>query len=127
MKADINSKIDTLAAEVSAGRIGCATPWGGADVVISATPPKPNDPNSFYPDKRHVVATFAGELSWMFESLRDTFGTAIDFQNKFAFYGRLADAADHYLASHPAESQSAAGLLTEVLAEAKLLAAETKP
>jgi hypothetical protein len=72
------------------------------------------------------VTRFDQELSWLFESLRNSFGVATDFQNKFAFYGRLADAADRYLATHRAELQPAEGLLTEVIGEAKLLADEIK-
>ena len=45
--------------------------WGGADVIAATEPPQSGrDPNSFYPDKRHVVTEHALELSWLFEMLR---------------------------------------------------------
>jgi hypothetical protein len=72
------------------------------------------------------VTPFAGELSWLFESLRDAFGSSIDFQSKYEFYGRLADAADRYSASTPEISQSAEGLLLTVLSEAKKMATEQR-
>jgi hypothetical protein len=68
--------------------------WGGADIVISSNDPPKSEP-SFYPDPRYVVTRFSHELSWLFESLRDIF-PYIDYVNKYDFYGRLADTADHY-------------------------------
>ena len=117
----VHAEVQRLGAEVAAGRIGRAQPWGGADVVLSDTPAPPSDERSFYPDKRYVVTPFVAELSWLFESLRDAFGSAIDYQSKYAFYGRLADAADRYSSRTSGDSQSPKGLLGAVLAEAKAM------
>jgi hypothetical protein len=68
--------------------------WGGADIVISSNNPPKSEP-SFYPDPRYVVTRFSHELSWLFESLRDTF-PYINYINKYDFYGRLADTAERY-------------------------------
>jgi hypothetical protein len=122
--SEIRSGIERLTAEVSAGQIGRAKAWGGADVIIAAKAPGPNKGDSFYPDKRVVVTPFAHELSWIFESLRDVFKPAIDFQSKFVFFGRLADAAERRMASPKSEDLSAKDLLLAVLGEAQVMAGQ---
>ena len=74
-----------------------------------------------YPEPEYVVTPFVAELSWLFESLRDAFGSSIDRQSTYPFYGRLAAAAGRYSAGTSADAQSAGGLLSAVLKEAKEL------
>jgi hypothetical protein len=90
----------------------------------AAPPPPLGDPQGFYPNKDYVVTRFVTELSWLFESLRGAFGSSIDFQTKYHFYGRLAAAADRYSAATPVQSQLAGELLGAVLKEAKQMAGE---
>jgi hypothetical protein len=71
-----------------------------------------------------LVTRFVAELSWLFESLRDVFGSSIDFQSKYPFHGRLAAAADRYTASKSPESQTAGELLSAVLKEARQMTGE---
>ena len=123
----LSEKLEAIAARVGAGRIGSRKPWGGADLVISATPSAlPAEP-TFYPEPRYVVTPHSRELSWLFESLGDAFSGVIDFQSKHEFYSRLADAAEHYQSETPAESRSARGVLLAVLREARALASEYRP
>ena len=83
-----------------------------------------SDQPGFYPQKDYVVTRFVAELSWLFESLRDVFGSSIDSQSRFPFYGRLAAAADRYAASKSPESQTASELLSAVLKEARQMTGE---
>lgn len=114
----IQSKLRTLATAILAGGWGRAsTPWRGADVVIAETPlPLQND--GFYPPPRVVVTPFFLELSWLFESLRDVFAGAIDGTSKIEFYGRLANAANHYLKREVPHARTPSDLLLAVTHEA---------
>jgi len=124
----VADQVEDIVGTVEAGRFSRARrPWGGADVVISGTPPEPTGKPGFYPDPRYVVTQYDRELSWLFESLRDAFSEVIDYQSKFEFYGRLADAADRYLIAESTEPQIAKGLLLAVLDEARALAKEWPP
>jgi hypothetical protein len=69
--------------------------WGGADVVITPEP-IPVDPDAFYPPHRQFVTAYAGEATWLFESLRDLLAPLIDFRSKFEFYERLAVAGERH-------------------------------
>jgi hypothetical protein len=66
------SSLDVLAAKVSAGDIGSADAWGGADVIICEVAPEPTAAG-FYPDPRYVETSHVGQVSWMFEQIRDIF------------------------------------------------------
>jgi hypothetical protein len=117
---DVSAQRDALAAQVSRGDLGAADDWGGADVVITATP-KPDDLGpSFYPDPKFVVTEFAPELSWLFLQLRDAFAPELDAHNKYDFYGRLADAATSHLADNPGVA-TAQTLCAAVLREASVV------
>jgi hypothetical protein len=117
---DVSTQLDALAAQVARGDLGTADDWGGADVVITATP-KPDGPEpSFYPDPRFVVTEFAPQLSWLFLQLRDAFAPRLDAHNKYEFYGRLADAATSHLADNP-DAATAQTLCTAVLHEASVI------
>ena len=64
-------------------------PWGGADVAISFCARPGDRESSFYPAPRMVYTAYALELSWLFESLRDSFALEplLDGCNKM--YGEM--------------------------------------
>lgn len=70
--------------------------WSGADVVITSQAQDRPSVGGFYPEPRTVVTKFSGEVSWLFERLRDAFSGLIDGTSKIEFYGRLANAATSY-------------------------------
>ena len=120
---DVSTQLDALsalAAQVARGDLGTADDWGGADVVITATPKADGSEPSFYPDPIFVVTEFAPQLSWLFLQLRDAFAPRLDAFNKYEFYGRLADAATSHLADNPG-SATAQTLCTAVLHEASVI------
>ena len=88
-------------------------PWAGADVVICSAPQ--DDPSS---GDTFVVTPFAAELSWLFDRLGNAFRDFVDFGNKFAFYMRLADAANRYTASRAAAVSNPRDLCFAVIREA---------
>lgn len=114
---DVSTQLDALAAQVARGDLGTADDWGGADVMITATPEADGSEPSFYPDPRFVVTEFAPQLSWLFLQLRDALAPQLGAFNKYEFYGRLADAATSHLADNPG-SATAQTLCTAVLHEA---------
>ena len=115
----IRGKLSNLSSEILAGRFARASQaWGGADVAITAHPPEPSGGDDFYPEPRSVVTKHALELSWLFESLRDIFSPVLDSASKIEFYGRLANAANRYLAKVAVQSHSAQDLLFAVAHEA---------
>ena len=63
-------------------------------------------------------------LTWLFLELRDAFGDAVTFNNKFGFYGALASAAVDHLSAHQPEQSDPRPLLRAVLAKALQHAAE---
>ena len=67
------TRLDAVATRTAAGNIGAEHDWGGADVVISATPSACRDSESFYPEPRWVQTPHAAQLSWLFVQLRDAF------------------------------------------------------
>jgi len=78
--------------------------WGGADVIITglatedqkkwlADQPVVISGQKTAPRRRLVVTKYHGELSWVFNQLRDLFGAHIDYITKYDFYGTLADKA----------------------------------
>ena len=96
-------------------------PWAGADVVISSKPAE----QSFGGDT-FVVTQFAGELSWLFEYLARICGGFLDYQNKYAFYGRLADAANKYHATRSPHLHNPKDLCFAVLREATRMVDEQR-
>lgn len=120
---DVSTQLDALAAlaeRVARGDLGTADDWGGADVMITATPKADGSEPSFYPDPIFVVTEFAPQLSWLFLQLRDALAPRLDAFNKYEFYGRLADAATSHLADNPG-SATAQTLCTAVLHEASVI------
>ena len=74
--------------------------WGGADVVIGASPP-PKSKGWWSNNDISIVTPYCKELSWLFIELRDIFYETplIDYLNKYEFFGRLADSASKYMES----------------------------
>lgn len=66
--------------------------WGGADVAVVKSEPKPK-PDSYYPDPKYVVTKHHLELSWLMEEITGIFRGQLDYISKYAFYDRLADSA----------------------------------
>jgi hypothetical protein len=62
-------------------------PWAGADIVICSDEPMDNSRGDTF-----VATPYTGELSWLIEEIKQVCGDFLDFRNKYAFYGRLADA-----------------------------------
>jgi hypothetical protein len=123
-QSPVHSALARLEGKVASGRIGRAQPWAGADIEITDIKPPLSDQPGVFPQKDYVATRFVAELSWLFESLRDVFGSSIDSQSEHPFYGRLAAAADRYAASKSPESQTAGELLTAVLKEARQMTGE---
>ena len=118
----MKDKIQELLRQVEAGRIGTATPWQGADVVILKKAPAPSEGN-FYPDPRFVETKYVKELSWLFEQLRDIFWESEGYGAwKEEFFGRLGNVATKFQSVCP--EGSAKGLLTAVIEEASTMAEE---
>ena len=68
----MKEKILKLQKKIADGKISSSSPWQGGDVVILDKAPEPSVGN-FYPDPRFVETKFVGELSWVFEQLRNIF------------------------------------------------------
>jgi hypothetical protein len=117
---EVKSRLADLASLISAGRIGSAEFWVGADVAILDSEPEARQPG-FYPDPRWVVTPNAAELSWLFHELRDAFIDHYDGQSKIELFGRLANAAGRYQ-SRVGEGGDPQGLLGAVLHEAQTIA-----
>lgn len=94
-------------------------PWAGADVVICHERPTGNPRGDTF-----VVTPYAGELSWLVDEIKQVCGEFLDFRNKFAFYGRLADAANHYHNSRSREVWNAKDLCFSVIREASRIVEE---
>lgn len=89
--------------------------WAGGDVVITDTEPVRNA-SSFYPAPIFVVTQHAKALSWLFEQLSFLYHahTWEGYEDKFRFYGELANSANEAIGREP--QLAAEKLLEEVLA-----------
>jgi len=63
--------------------------WGGADVIIT-------DRHIQNTSDTVVMTQHYQALSWLFCELRNCFSSLLDWNNKYEFYGLLADAAKQY-------------------------------
>jgi len=113
----IRRTLDDLASQVLEGTLGTAPAWHGADVLITSETPPPRQPGTSHAPPRTVVTRFVAELSWLFERLHDAFTPGLVEMSKIEFFGRLANAANRYLASTEWQKLSARDLLLAVLAE----------
>jgi len=100
--AKIVANLEKLSSEIASGHVGRSSePWQGADVVITEDLPVIQS-DSFYPAPRFVVTKHVGQLSWLFENLRDAFNNLEGYGFwKEEFFGRLGNAATRYLSRQP--------------------------
>lgn len=118
----MRSRIENLVRLIKADQIGTARPWQGADVVITRKAPAPST-DSFYPDPRYVETRFVGELSWLFEQLKEVFMVSEGYGAwKEEFFGRLGNVAVKFQSVCP--ECSVVGLLESVVEEAMTMAGE---
>ena len=94
-------------------------PWAGAGTVICEQLPTP-----FREHYTYVVSPYVVELSWLLDSLQIACRDFVDFRNKDAFYGRLADAANRYLMQRLLNQVNAKDLCFAVVREAMRLVDE---
>lgn len=94
-------------------------PWAGAGTVICE-----QLPTQVRESYTYVVSPYVVELSWLLESLKIVCRDFVDFQNKDAFYGRLADAANRYLTQRLLNQINAKDLCFAVVREAMRLVDE---
>ena len=120
----VQKNLADLRSRIIRGEIGKTILWQGADVVILAELPGESEPG-FYPDPLFVRSDFAEELSWLFYELKAAFDDQIDFENKFYFYGTLAETAILYC-DRLGEKEVLVDLLTTVLSWAEQLAASVQ-
>lgn len=111
-----------LSTSIVNGRYGNSRLWQGADVAITNSSTVVEE-GGFYPAYRYVVTTYASELSWVFEQVRDIF-MEIDNYGLFKeeIFGRLGNTANRFLTKNP--SANAQEILLAVMHEAFAIAEE---
>lgn len=118
----MKEQLAKLMESVRTSQIGTSKAWQGADVVVTKKAPSPSVDN-FYPDPRFVETRFVGELSWLFEQLRDVFMKSEGYGLwKEEFFGRLGNVAMKFQSVCP--ECSVVGLLETVADEAMTMADE---
>jgi hypothetical protein len=94
-------------------------PWAGADVILCRELPEEVDSSQTY-----LVSPYVVELTWLIKYLQAVCTPLRNFNTKYAFYGRLADAANRYMRERPVAQQNAKDLCFAVLRAAmKMLSA----
>jgi hypothetical protein len=71
--------------------------WEGAGIVVRLS--SLDEAVGFYPNPRQLITSYAAEISWLLERLRDLFAPIISHLTKDEFYGRLIIAANLRLAA----------------------------
>jgi hypothetical protein len=98
---DAFAKLVRLSAEIVSGQSGSSSLWQGADVVITSKSPIVQE-GGFYPSPRYVVTSHAGELSWLFEQIRNIFMEIEDYGVlKEEIFGRLGNTVNRFLSKNP--------------------------
>jgi len=97
------------------------TPWAGAGTVICE-----ELPNEVRSSDTYVVSPYVVELSWLIEKLKSICSGFVDYLNKEAFYGRLADSANRYLSQRPEVYRNPKDLCFAVVREASRLVEESE-
>jgi hypothetical protein len=120
----IQQNLSILRTRILRGEIGTAPHWQGADVVILGELPGESEPG-FYPDPLFVRTDFPDQLSWLFYELKAAFVETVDFDNKFYFYGTLAETAILYC-DRLGKREDVTELLLEVLSWADRLASQAQ-
>jgi len=117
----MKEKILKLQKKIADGKISSSSPWQGGDVVILDKAPEPSVGN-FYPDPRFVETKFVGELSWVFEQLRNIFWKNDGYGAwKEEFFGRLGNVATKFQSVCP---ECSIGVLLEAVVEEAAVMAE---
>lgn len=94
-------------------------PWAGAGTIIcERLPPDASSSNTY------VASPYVVELSWLIESLQIACSDFVDYRNKDAFYGRLADSANRYLTQRTSSHVNAKDICFAVIREAMRLVDE---
>lgn len=121
------SKISEFTSLTTSHRDQSSMPeWTGAGVVISSHPPLAEKlDHPVFASGLVVMTGHARALTWLLLELRDTFGDEVDFSNKFAFYGGLAEVARSHLEKNQPESSDPRPLLYAVFAQALHWSSET--
>ena len=88
-------------------------PWAGAGTIVCERLPPDASPS-----KTYVASPYVVELSWLIESLKIACQGFVNYRNKDAFYGRLADAANRYLTQRAPSHLNAKDLCFAVTREA---------
>lgn len=120
----IQQNLSILRTRILRGEIGTAPHWQGADVVILGELPGESEPG-FYPDPLFVRTDFPDQLSWLFYELKAAFVETVDFDNKFYFYGTLAETAILYC-DRLGKREDVTELLLDVLSWADRLASQAQ-
>ena len=116
------SQLKKISSDIASGNIRVSEPWQGADVEIRNNLPKVLT-DSFYPAPRFVITEHVGQLSWLFENLRDAFNNLEGYGFwKEEFFGRLGNAATRYLSRQP--NAKVEKILLAVMHEAFCIAEE---
>lgn len=116
----MREKLQQLQSEIDFGKIGQSPPWQGADVIILHIAPDPTV-DGFYPDPRFVETKYVGELSWMFQKLKDVFQECEGFGGwKEELFGRLGNVAVKFQSVCP--DASVGEFLTVIIEEAFVMA-----
>lgn len=84
----LSGKVTELAVKTNA--------FGGADILV--TKKKPQKVNSFYPDPIFVITKYYKEVSWLIFQLKEIFSDKLNFENKYDFYGLIAETANQSIA-----------------------------
>lgn len=115
-------QLKKISSDIASGNIRVSEPWQGADVEIRNNLPKVLT-DSFYPAPRFVITEHVGQLSWLFENLRDAFNNLEGYGFwKEEFFGRLGNAATRYLSRQP--NAKVEKILLAVMHEAFCIAEE---
>ena len=84
----IRHGLEAIAEKIASGAIGAAENFQGADVRISTV--RSGNFSTWPTDYQEVSSEFAPQISWLFIELRDCFQSFLNYQNKYWFFGTLA-------------------------------------
>ena len=70
----------------------------GADImVVKDASYLQGEKSNFYPEPTYIITKDSEKVSWVICQLRDIYADLLDYQNKYYFYGEIAEAANSYL------------------------------
>lgn len=101
---EIRRGLEKLAEKITLGDIGKSELFQGADIMVVPRGFTFVEPR--FGDLLVIETEYSEEMSWLIYQLRDCFVSFLDFQNKFWFYGTVAQAAQVCIAAQaPAQSE----------------------